>query len=126
MTLLDHEVFLPLNIAVLTVTDTRSVADDKSGALLCERIKTAGHMLVGRDVVPDEIDMIHARVKEWIDDETVDVIITTGGTGLTGRDVTPEAITPLLTKTIDGFGDTSGKTKSWRTSKTSGNDFCNG
>src|ERR1019366_1468931 len=92
----DTRQFMPLRIAVLTVSDTRELADDKSGAVLSERIKAAGHVVAERSIVPDERDAIRARVKEWIDAPAVDVIITTGGTGFTGRDVTPEAVEPLF------------------------------
>jgi len=95
--------FVPLKIAVLTVSDTRSMADDKSGATLSERIKAAGHIMVERTIVPDDIEAIRARVKEWIEAPAVDVIITTGGTGFTGRDVTPEAIEPLFEKKMEAF-----------------------
>lgn len=95
--------FIPLNIAVLTVSDTRTQADDKSGDTLAERIAAAGHALAGRAIVPDDIDAIRARVRRWIDDPGVDVVITTGGTGFTGRDVTPEAIEPLFDKRMDAF-----------------------
>jgi molybdenum cofactor biosynthesis protein B len=95
--------FVPLKIAVLTVSDTRSMADDKSGATLSERIKAAGHILVERSIVPDDIEAIRARVKEWIEAPAVDVIITTGGTGFTGRDVTPEAVEPLFEKKMEAF-----------------------
>ena len=95
--------FVPLNIAVLTVSDTRSLADDKSGATLAERIAKAGHAVADRKIVPDEVEAIRAQVKAWIASPAVDVIITTGGTGFTGRDVTPEAIEPLFEKRMDGF-----------------------
>jgi len=95
--------FVPLKIAVLTVSDTRGLADDKSGATLSERIKAAGHVLYDRSIVPDDIEQIRARVKEWIAAPAVDAIITTGGTGFTGRDVTPEAIEPLFEKKMDAF-----------------------
>src|SRR5688572_7651572 len=95
--------FVPLKIAVLTVSDTREMADDKSGATLSERIKAAGHVVADRSIVPDEVAAIRARVKEWIDAPAIDVIITTGGTGFTGRDVTPEAVEPLFEKKMDGF-----------------------
>jgi len=95
--------FIALNIAVLTVSDTRSLADDKSGATLAERLAAAGHRLADRAVVPDDVEAIRARVKAWIADPGVDVVITTGGTGFTGRDVTPEAIEPLFDKRMDGF-----------------------
>jgi molybdenum cofactor biosynthesis protein B len=95
--------FVPLRIAVLTVSDTRDMADDKSGATLAERIEKAGHVLADRAIVKDEVDAIRARVKTWIEDTSIDVVITTGGTGFTGRDVTPEAIEPLFEKRMDGF-----------------------
>jgi molybdenum cofactor biosynthesis protein B len=95
--------FVPLNIAVLTISDTRSLADDKSGTTLSERITSAGHRLAARDIVTDDIEAIRAAVNKWIADPAVDAIITTGGTGFTGRDVTPEAIEPLFEKRMDGF-----------------------
>src|ERR1700690_3341447 len=99
----DSKQFVPLKIAVLTISDTRNLKDDKSGALLVQRIGAAGHFIAERSIVPDEIDAIRARVKTWIADPVVDVIITTGGTGFTGRDVTPEAVEPLFEKKMDGF-----------------------
>ena len=95
--------FIPLRIAVLTVSDTRELADDKSGATLVERIAKAGHAVAARAIVTDDIEKIRAQVKAWIADPSVDVVITTGGTGFTGRDVTPEAIEPLFDKRMDGF-----------------------
>ena len=95
--------FIPLKIAVLTVSDTRDLADDKSGATLAERIEKAGHVLADRTIVTDDVEKIRARVKQWIADPAVDVVVTTGGTGFTGRDVTPEAIEPLFEKRMDGF-----------------------
>ena len=95
--------FIPLRIAVLTVSDTRDLAQDKSGATLAERIEKAGHVLADRAIVQDEVEQIRLRVQGWIDDKSVDVISTTGGTGFTGRDVTPEAVEPLLEKRMDGF-----------------------
>ncbi|KLK91257.1 molybdenum cofactor biosynthesis protein B1 [Microvirga vignae] len=95
--------FVPLSIAVLTVSDTRVLDDDKSGATLAERITKAGHRLGDRAIVPDEIEAIREKVQTWIADPAIDVIITTGGTGFTGRDVTPEAIEPLFEKRMDGF-----------------------
>jgi molybdenum cofactor biosynthesis protein B len=95
--------FVPLRMAVLTVSDTRTLDDDKSGATLTERITAAGHKVADRAIVADEVDAIRARVKAWIADPAIDVIITTGGTGFTGRDVTPEAIEPLFEKRMDGF-----------------------
>jgi len=94
---------VPLKIAVLTISDTREMVDDKSGATLSDRIKAAGHIVVERTIVQDDIEAIRARVKEWIEAPAVDVIITTGGTGFTGRDVTPEAVEPLFEKKMDAF-----------------------
>jgi molybdenum cofactor biosynthesis protein B len=95
--------FVPLRIAVLTVSDTRSPDDDKSGATLAERIGKAGHGVAARTIVSDEVEKIRAQVKAWIADPAIDVIISTGGTGFTGRDVTPEAVEPLFEKRMDGF-----------------------
>ncbi|RJF77732.1 molybdenum cofactor biosynthesis protein B [Rhodopseudomonas palustris] len=95
--------FIPLNIAVLTVSDTRSLDDDKSGATLADRLTTAGHRLAAREIVTDDVEAIRAIVRRWIADVSIDAIITTGGTGFTGRDVTPEAIEPLFEKRMDGF-----------------------
>ena len=95
--------FIPLNIAVLTVSDTRSLADDKSGATLAERLTAAGHRLAARNIVSDDVELIRNQVKVWIADSGVDIIITTGGTGFTGRDVTPDALEPLFDKRMDGF-----------------------
>jgi len=95
--------FVPLAIAVLTVSDTRRLADDKSGDTLADRLTKAGHRLAARAIVPDEVEAIQGQVKAWIADAAIDVVITTGGTGFTGRDVTPEAIEPLFEKRMDGF-----------------------
>src|SRR6476659_5061483 len=95
--------FVPLKIAVLTVSDTRERADDKSGALLAERVRAAGHTLAERAIVKDDVKAFRRHVKAWIEDKFIDVVITTGGTGFTGRDVTPEAIEPLFEKRMDGF-----------------------
>jgi molybdopterin adenylyltransferase len=95
--------FVPLAIAVLTVSDTRTQADDRSGDTLVDRLTKAGHRLADRAIVPDDVEAIRARVGAWIADPAVDVVITTGGTGFTGRDVTPEAIEPLFEKRMDGF-----------------------
>ena len=97
--------FTPIGIAVLTVSDTRTSADDTSGDLLCERIKAAGHRLVARAIVQDEIHAIASRIRNWLDDRAVDAIITTGGTGLTGRDITPEALDTIKDRDIPGFGE---------------------
>src|SRR4051794_18221905 len=88
--------FIPLNIAVLTVSDTRSPADDKSGTTLAERLTGAGHHLAAREIVADEVEAIRNVIGKWIGDAGIDVVITTGGTGFTGRDVTPEAVEPLF------------------------------
>src|ERR671927_1862515 len=95
--------FIPLKIAVLTVSDTRSLDEDKSGATLAERIEKAGHAVGARAIVTDDIEKIRAQVKTWIADPAIDVVITTGGTGFTGRDMTPEAIEPLFEKRMEGF-----------------------
>ena len=95
--------FIALKIAVLTVSDTRAQADDKSGATLAERIEKAGHTLADRAIVTDDVEKIRTQVKKWIADDGVDAVITTGGTGFTGRDVTPEAVEPLFEKRMDGF-----------------------
>jgi len=97
--------FLPLGIAVLTATDTRTEAEDKSGKLLVDRLKAAGHHCSEKRLVPDDIYQIRAVVSGWIADEAISVVLTTGGTGVTGRDGTPEAVAPLLDKHIDGFGE---------------------
>jgi molybdenum cofactor biosynthesis protein B len=95
--------FVPLSIAVLTVSDTRSLSEDRSGDTLVERLTKAGHTLGDRAIVTDEVADIRAKVESWIANPAIDVIITTGGTGFTGRDVTPEAIEPLFEKRMDGF-----------------------
>ena len=97
--------FIPLGIAVLTVSDSRGRDQDKSGDLLVERLEAAGHRLAARDLVPDDIYAIRARISAWLIAPEVQVILSTGGTGVTGRDGTPEAIAPLLDKKIDGFGE---------------------
>ncbi|HZP79987.1 MAG TPA: molybdenum cofactor biosynthesis protein B [Pseudolabrys sp.] len=95
--------FVPLKIAVLTISDTRDLASDKSGQTLAERVRAANHILAERGIVTDDVTAIRGRVKTWIDDPMIDVVITTGGTGFTGRDVTPEAVEPLFEKRMDGF-----------------------
>jgi molybdenum cofactor biosynthesis protein B len=95
--------FVPVRIALLTVSDTRTVESDGSGGWLADAIEAAGHVLAARAIVPDDIAKIRAAVRAWIDDPQVDVVISTGGTGLTGRDVTPEAVAPLFDKVIEGF-----------------------
>ena len=95
--------FIPVRIAVLTVSDTRGPSDDRSGDSLARMLADAGHQLAARALVKDEVPAIRAAVERWIADPEIDVIITTGGTGFTGRDVTPEAVKPLFEKEIDGF-----------------------
>ena len=95
--------FIPVRIAVLVVSDTRTLETDTSGALLAERLQTAGHELADHKIVIDDPALIRQTVQDWIDDPSVDVVISSGGTGLTGRDVTPEAVSPLFEKTIEGF-----------------------
>ena len=95
----------PVNLAILTVSDTRNEKDDRSGDLLQSRITEAGHNLVSRDLVEDDVEKIVLKLSQWIDEPNVDVIITTGGTGITGRDVTPEAVARLWDKEIPGFGE---------------------
>ena len=97
--------FKPLRVAVLTVSDTRTEATDKSGAVLVERLRAAGHVLAAKAIVRDDIYAIRAIVSGWIADPQVEVVVTTGGTGITGRDGTPEAIAVLLDKEITGFGE---------------------
>jgi molybdenum cofactor biosynthesis protein B len=97
--------FLAVNIAVLTVSDTRTLADDRSGEALVERILKAGHRLAARAIEKDDADAIERHLRAWIADAEVDVVITTGGTGITGRDVTPEAFERVLEKRIEGFGE---------------------
>lgn len=98
--------FIPLNIAVLTVSDSRDEASDKSGALLVRLLSEAGHNAAQKNIVPDDKYRIREVLSRWIVDESISVVLTTGGTGVTGRDGTPEAVTPLLDKIIDGFGET--------------------
>jgi len=95
--------FIPLNIAILTVSDTRTLDDDKSGSILVERLEAAGHVLADRAIVKDDIPDIRAQVTGWIERDDIDVVISTGGTGLTGRDITVEAMRGLFEKEIDGF-----------------------
>jgi len=89
----------------MTVSDTRTLADDRSGDTLVERLKTAGHVLVDRAIIKDEVDLIADKLSEWIDNPEIDAVITTGGTGVTGRDVTPEALAKVREKDIPGFGE---------------------
>jgi molybdopterin adenylyltransferase len=95
--------FKPLRIAVLTISDTRTPKDDRSGSSLAEMLTADGHELAARAIVTDDVEEIRAQLRAWIADPAVDAVITTGGTGLTGRDVTPEAVKPLFEKEIDGF-----------------------
>lgn len=97
--------FLPVRIAVLTVSDTRGPADDRSGDALVERLTGAGHILAERAIERDDADAIVRRLEAWIGDTAIDCVITTGGTGVTGRDVTPEAVGRVATKMIEGFGE---------------------
>jgi molybdenum cofactor biosynthesis protein B len=97
--------FIPLNIAVMTISDTRTEENDKSGDRLKKLLQEAGHKLGEKVIVPDNIYHIRAEISRWIIDEQVHVVMTTGGTGITGRDGTPEAVRPLLDKQIDGFGE---------------------
>jgi molybdenum cofactor biosynthesis protein B len=97
--------FVPVNIAVLTVSDTRDSSNDASGDTLAARIAAAGHIVAVRAIVKDDTELLENRLRQWIADRTIDVIISTGGTGITGRDVTPEAFARVLDKTIEGFGE---------------------
>ena len=97
--------FLPVNIAVLTVSDSRTIDTDKSGNVLCERIEAAGHRVAERKLVSDDADAIVTALRAWVADPGIDVIISTGGTGVTGRDVTPEAVRAVAEKEIPGFGE---------------------
>jgi molybdenum cofactor biosynthesis protein B len=99
----ESRLFVPLKIAVLTVSDTRKLEDDKSGSALVERIEKAGHSVAARAIVTDDIEKIRTQMRAWIADPAIDVVISTGGTGFTGRDVTPEAAEPLFEKRMDGF-----------------------
>ena len=104
MSIDEQKNFIPVRIAVLTVSDTRSLADDKSGSVLNERIETSGHQVVLRDIIEDDRQKIRSKLESWIENDAVDVIISTGGTGLTGRDVTVEAHRDVYEKEIDAFG----------------------
>lgn len=97
--------FLPLRISIMVVSDSRTIKTDASGKILCEYLSEAGHTLAEKCIVPDNIYQIRAVISRWIVDPTVDVVITTGGTGLTGRDGTPEAVIPLFDRLIEGFGE---------------------
>ncbi len=97
--------FLPVRIAVLTVSDTRTLVDDRSGDTLVQRLQDAGHQLAARAIVRDDVEAIEARLRSWIADPSVDVVLSTGGTGVTGRDTTPEAFQAVYDKEIPGFGE---------------------
>ncbi|MEM9459977.1 MAG: molybdenum cofactor biosynthesis protein B [Myxococcota bacterium] len=97
--------FVPVRVAVLTISDTRSLNDDTSGDTIVERLQGVGHHIAARTIVPDDRERITAQLRTFIDDRDIDVVITTGGTGVTRRDVTPEALAPLITKSIPGFGE---------------------
>ena len=97
--------FIPVSIAVLTISDSRTEDNDKSGGLLVGRVEKSGHRIADKKIVPDDIHQVRAQVCQWIVDSEIQVILTTGGTGVTGRDGTPEAIRPLLDKEISGFGE---------------------
>ena len=114
----NDSVFIPLNIAVLVVSDTRTEQDDVSGKVLVERLLEAGHRLAEKSIVPDDMYQIRAVVSGWIADSDINVVLTTGGTGVTGRDGTPEAVEPLLDKVLDGFGEVF-RMISYQTIKTS-------
>lgn len=97
--------FKPINIAILTISDTRGPEDDSSGDILAERVEKAGHRLAARAILRDDADIIAAHLNDWIDNPGIDAIVSTGGTGLTGRDVTPEALDRVKTRDIPGFGE---------------------
>ncbi len=99
----ESKTFIPVRIAVLTVSDSRSLEDDRSGETLVKRLAAAGHTLSARAIVRDDVETIQQQVRTWIKDDEIDVVLTTGGTGFTGRDVTPEALEPLFEKRMDGF-----------------------
>ncbi|MEC7399233.1 MAG: molybdopterin-binding protein, partial [Pseudomonadota bacterium] len=101
----ESRIFKPIRIALVTVSDTRTLADDTSGDILAGRIEEAGHELAKRAIIRDDVDALAALLEGWIDDDTVDCVISTGGTGLTGRDVTPEALDRVKDKDIPGFGE---------------------
>jgi molybdopterin adenylyltransferase len=97
--------FIPINVAVLTVSDTRTLETDTSGAALVDTLTRAGHRVVERRIVPDDLGQLRGCFEGWVEDEGIDVVLSTGGTGITGRDQTPEALEPLVTKPIPGFGE---------------------
>ena len=102
---MSERAFIPVHVAVLTISDTRTLADDRSGQVAVDLLRAAGHQIAARAIVRDEVEAIRAALRAWIDDPAVDVVLTTGGTGVTPRDVTPEALAPLITKPIPGFGE---------------------
>ncbi len=110
--------FIPLNIAIMTVSDTRTLGDDKSGQTLVDRLTAAGHVLADRAIVTDDVDQIVGQLRQWLADPGIDAVISTGGTGLTGRDVTPEAFKSVYEKEIDGFS-TAFHMISWEKIRTS-------
>ena len=110
--------FIPLNIAIMTVSDTRTLDDDKSGQTLVDRLTAAGHVLADRAIVTDDVDQIVGQLRQWLADPGIDAVISTGGTGLTGRDVTPEAFKSVYEKEIDGFS-TAFHMISWEKIRTS-------
>lgn len=97
--------FVPLHVAILTVSDTRTIETDTSGGLLVSELERAGHQIVSREILPDDLQRIREMVRAWIADPRIEIVLTTGGTGITQRDVTPDAILPLVTKPIPGFGE---------------------
>lgn len=97
--------FIPVNLGIITISDTRTATDDRSGDTLCARAEAAGHIIKARTIVKDDKPSITAQLKAWIDSHDIQVIISTGGTGITGRDITPECFEPLYTKAIPGFGE---------------------
>ncbi len=99
----ENRPFIPVRIAVLTMSDTRTQKEDSSGDLLVRMAEEAGHEIAARNLVADKVEAIQAQITEWVNDTSIDVVITTGGTGFTGRDVTPEAVRPMFEKEIDGF-----------------------
>lgn len=102
---MSERAFVPVRVAVLTVSDTRTFETDTSGGTVVERLEGAGHVVAARRIVPDELELIREQLRAFIADRDIDVVITTGGTGVTPRDVTPEALAPLVTKPIPGFGE---------------------
>lgn len=102
---MSERAFVPVAVAILTVSDTRTLETDTSGGTAVQRLQDAGHTIAARRIVPDEIETIREQLREYIADPDIDVVVTTGGTGVTARDVTPEAMAPLVTKAIPGFGE---------------------